>query len=118
MGFELTRGAKVVRARLSWVRAAYPVAFAALGWRYVCMPYLAPLRAQLADPDATLLPPLARFLTQARYRTVATLLWFKSPMSCAASPSCSAAIPFFFPGSRTRSHLCPSRLRSADLPCS
>jgi hypothetical protein len=25
------------------------------------MPYLAPLRAQLADPDATLLPPLALF---------------------------------------------------------
>jgi hypothetical protein len=59
MGFELTKRVHVVRARLSWLRAAYLVAFAALGWRYMYMPYLAPLRAQLADPDATLLPPLA-----------------------------------------------------------
>ena len=59
MGFELTRRVQVVRAQLSWVRAAYLVAFAALGWRYICTPYLDPLRAQLADPDATLLPPLA-----------------------------------------------------------
>ena len=61
MGYELTRGVQVMRARLSWLRAAYLVAFAALGWRSICMPYLAPLRAQLADPDATLLPPLALF---------------------------------------------------------
>jgi hypothetical protein len=61
MGFGLTKRAHVVRARLSWLRAAYLVAFAALGWRYICMPYLAQLRAQLADPDATLLPPLALF---------------------------------------------------------
>jgi hypothetical protein len=61
MGFELTRRVQVVRARLSWVRAAYLAAFAALGWRYICMPNLAPLRTQLADPDATLLPPLALF---------------------------------------------------------
>jgi hypothetical protein len=59
MGFELTKRVHVVRARLSWLRAAYLVAFAALGWRYIYMPYLPPLRAQLADPDATLLPPLA-----------------------------------------------------------
>ena len=59
MGFELTRRVNVVRARLSWVRAAYLVAFAALGWRYVCRPCLDPLRAQLADPEAKLLPPLA-----------------------------------------------------------
>jgi hypothetical protein len=59
MGFELAKRVHVVRARLSWLRAAYLVAFAALGWRYVYMPYLAPLRAQLADPDAMLLPPLA-----------------------------------------------------------
>jgi hypothetical protein len=49
----------LVRALLSWLRAAYLVAFAALGWPYVYMPYLALLRAQLADPDATLMPPLA-----------------------------------------------------------
>jgi len=59
MGFELAKRVHVVRARLSWLRAAYLVTFAALGLRYICMPYLPPLRAQLADPDATLLPPLA-----------------------------------------------------------
>src|SRR6266496_4279289 len=59
MGFELTKRVHIVRARLSWLRAAYLVAFAALGLRYICMPYLPPLRAQLADPDATLLPLLA-----------------------------------------------------------
>jgi hypothetical protein len=59
IGFELTKQVDLVRARLSWLRAAYLVAFAALGWPYVYMPYLAQLRAQLADPDAKLLPPLA-----------------------------------------------------------
>jgi hypothetical protein len=41
MGFELIGRMHLVRARLSWLRAAYLVAFAALGWRYICMPYLA-----------------------------------------------------------------------------
>lgn len=59
MGFELTKRAHVVRAQLSWLRAAYLVAFAALGWRYICISHLTPPRAQLADPGATLLPPLA-----------------------------------------------------------
>jgi len=59
MGFELTSRMKVVRARLSWLRAAYLVAFAALGWHYIDRPFLAPLRAQLAAPDVPLLPPLA-----------------------------------------------------------
>lgn len=51
----------VTRARLSWVRAAYLAAFAALGWRYMFLPHLDPLRAQLADPAVSLLPPLALF---------------------------------------------------------
>jgi hypothetical protein len=48
-----------VRAQLSWVRAAYLAAFAALGWRYVFLRCLDPLRAQLAAPTANVLPPLA-----------------------------------------------------------
>jgi hypothetical protein len=59
--YRLTRRVSVMRARLSWVRAAYLAAFAALGWQYVFQPYLDPLRAQLADPAASLLPPLALF---------------------------------------------------------
>jgi hypothetical protein len=58
-GLRLTERMLPVRAQLSWVRAAYLAAFAALGWRYVFLRYLEPLRAQLADPTAELLPPLA-----------------------------------------------------------
>jgi hypothetical protein len=58
-GFRLTERMLPVRAQLSWVRAAYLAAFAALGWRYVFLRYLEPVRAQLADPAAKLLPPLA-----------------------------------------------------------
>ena len=39
-------------------------------------------------------------------------------MSCAASLSCSAAIPFFCPGWRTRSHSSRLRPRSAGFLCS
>ena len=58
IGFRPTENMSVTRARLSWVRAAYVAAFAVLGWRYVLMSCLNPLRAQLADPTASLLPPL------------------------------------------------------------
>ena len=57
--FRITENVLVERARLSWVRAAYLAAFAALGWRYVFLPHLNRLRAPLADPTASLLPPLA-----------------------------------------------------------
>jgi hypothetical protein len=56
---RLTDRTSLTRAQLSHLRAAYLVAFTALGWRYVLgLPYLNLLRAQLADPDAALLPPL------------------------------------------------------------
>ena len=56
---RLTDRTSLTRAQLSYLRAAYLVAFAALGWRYVLgLPHLNLLRAQLADPDAALLPPL------------------------------------------------------------
>ena len=48
-------------AGLSWVRAGYLAAFAALGWRYVFLECLNPLRAQLADPGQSILPPLSFF---------------------------------------------------------
>jgi hypothetical protein len=59
LGFRLTETLLPVRAPLSWVRAGYLAAFAALGWRYAFLKHLNPLRAQLADPTANLLPPLA-----------------------------------------------------------
>jgi len=59
IGFRLAGNVSLIRARLSWVRAAYLAAFAAFGWRYAFQRSLARLRAQLVDPDADLLPPLA-----------------------------------------------------------
>jgi hypothetical protein len=47
------------RARASWIRAAYVVAFAALGWRYILQPALDPLRAYLRDPSQSTLPILS-----------------------------------------------------------
>lgn len=58
LGFRVAENISVRRARLSWVRAAYLVAFAALGYRYAFQAQFAQLRAQLADPDAEILPPL------------------------------------------------------------
>jgi hypothetical protein len=58
--FRLTEKTLLTRAQLSYLRAAYLAAFAALGWRYVLgLPCLSLLRAQLADADAAILPPLA-----------------------------------------------------------
>jgi hypothetical protein len=59
IGIRLTETMVPVRAQLSWVRAAYLAAFAALGWGYAFLRCLEPLRAQLADPTAKLLPPVA-----------------------------------------------------------
>jgi hypothetical protein len=59
IGFRLVERVSVTSAKLSWVRAAYLAAFAALGWRYVFMACLGPVRDQLADPSADILPPLA-----------------------------------------------------------
>lgn len=47
------------RARVSWIRAAYIVAFARFGWRYILQPTLDPLRAQLQNPDKITLPVLS-----------------------------------------------------------
>lgn len=47
------------RARASWIRAAYVVGFAALGWRYVLQPAFDPLRAYLRDPTQSTLPQLS-----------------------------------------------------------
>ncbi len=59
IGFRFIEHVSPTRARLSWVRAAYLAAFAAFGWRCVLMSYLNPVRAQLANPTASILPPLA-----------------------------------------------------------
>ena len=47
------------RARISWIRAAYIVAFASFGWRYILQPALDPLRAQFQNPDNITLPILS-----------------------------------------------------------
>jgi hypothetical protein len=56
-------GIQLAPARLSWVRSAYLVAFAAFGWQYVLHPRLRlsmdRLRGALNDPAAHPLPSLA-----------------------------------------------------------
>jgi hypothetical protein len=45
------------RARLGWLRAAYLIAFAQFGYRYILRPAFEPLRAQLMSPDEAVLDP-------------------------------------------------------------
>jgi HNH endonuclease len=45
-----------MRARLSWIRSAYLVAFAALGWSYIFRGVMEPIRNQLKQPDAQIIP--------------------------------------------------------------
>jgi hypothetical protein len=46
------------RARIGWMRSAYLAAFAVYGYRYVLQPAFGPLRAAIADPDATTFEPV------------------------------------------------------------
>ncbi|MFF1319830.1 hypothetical protein ACFVZZ_10440 [Streptomyces chartreusis] len=43
------------RARVSWIRAAYLAAFAALGWVYILREVMDPFRDQLKQPDVNIL---------------------------------------------------------------
>jgi len=47
------------RARVSWIRAAYIVAFARFGWRYILQPALQPMREHFLDPTGMELPILS-----------------------------------------------------------
>jgi HNH endonuclease len=49
------------RAAVSWVRSAYLAAFALLGWKYILQPSLDPVREQLRNPSAGMLPPLSLY---------------------------------------------------------
>lgn len=44
------------RARISWIRAAYLAAFAALGWNYIFRGVMDPYRKQLQQPDVSIVP--------------------------------------------------------------
>jgi hypothetical protein len=44
------------RARISWIRAGYLAAFAALGWSYILQRVMEPYRLQLASPDQEIVP--------------------------------------------------------------
>jgi hypothetical protein len=47
------------RARTSWIRAAYIVAFARFGWRYIAQPALDLMRRHFKDPASVTLPILS-----------------------------------------------------------
>ncbi|MGI5284882.1 hypothetical protein ACQEVF_16295 [Nonomuraea polychroma] len=44
------------RVRISWIRAAYLAAFAALGWSYIFRGIMDPYRKQLQQPESKILP--------------------------------------------------------------
>lgn len=44
-----------IKARLSWIRAAYLTAFAALGWEYILRSVMDPIRHQLKSPEIQVL---------------------------------------------------------------
>jgi hypothetical protein len=46
------------RARVSWIRTSYLAAFALFGWKYILQQKLQPIRDQLANPSAVMLPLL------------------------------------------------------------
>jgi hypothetical protein len=50
------------RARASWLRSAYLVFFAALGYRFICRPELESLRAKIANPDSDKEPRTFRLI--------------------------------------------------------
>jgi hypothetical protein len=95
--FRLTEGVSVTRARLSWVRAAYLAAFAARGWRYAFLEHLNLLRAQLADPAASLLPPLA-MIDQAAPRERRRLLVVREPEELRSLAVVLGSHTVFLPG--------------------
>jgi hypothetical protein len=47
------------RARVSWIRAAYIIAFARFGWNYVFQNALEPMRRHFKDPTSATLPILS-----------------------------------------------------------
>ncbi|MEV4130586.1 hypothetical protein AB0J72_00255 [Dactylosporangium sp. NPDC049742] len=51
-----TRQYNANRDQLSWFRAAYLAAFAALGWRYILRPVMDPYRIQFREPDTATVP--------------------------------------------------------------
>ncbi|MBP0452986.1 hypothetical protein J5Y04_26070 [Kitasatospora sp. RG8] len=59
--FTITEQFTARLADISWVRSAYLAAFSAFGYRYIFQPALDPIRAQLKDPDAEILPSLVGF---------------------------------------------------------
>lgn len=78
IGFRFVGRMSPTAARLSSARAAYLAAFAALGWRYVFLACLNPLRAQLAAPAQSILPPI-EFFDPAAPRECRQLLVVQEP---------------------------------------
>jgi len=71
------------RARVSWIRSAYLVAFAALGWSYVLRPQLVPLREQFQAHEGAALPEIALYDPQADPER-RELLIVSEPSDCAS----------------------------------
>ncbi len=61
LGFTITEKFLPERAKVSWIRAAYLAAFAALGWLYALQRELQPIRDRLKNPDKKTLPALTSY---------------------------------------------------------
>jgi len=82
-GFKFTlrvSGGRDRHAQVGWLRAAYLVAFAAFGYRYIFRSPLKPVRDQLADPAAEILP-MWEFLIPDAAPTERRLIAVKRPAS-------------------------------------
>jgi hypothetical protein len=66
LGLRINEPYNPRRARLGWVRAAFLVAFAWLGNRYILHPALQPLRVQLLNPEDEILSSLPIITDPAR----------------------------------------------------
>lgn len=95
------------RARVGWLRSAYLVAFALMGYRYALQPELKIVRQQIQEPDATHIPRFSLHRGERESLTGTTIAWLTHP----------PAPTVYAPRSRERARLRvfpPSRRTTCD----
>jgi hypothetical protein len=95
--FRFSDAFLIERAQLSWARAAYLAAFAALGYRYIFRPQFDPLRAALAAPEASTLPPIS-FIDPNADRGSRQILYISEPTELDAVAVRMGAHTVYLPG--------------------
>lgn len=67
------------KARVGWLRSAYLVAFALMGYRYALQPELKIVRQQIHEPDATHIPRFSLHRGERESLTGSTIAWLTHP---------------------------------------